>query len=203
MPIRSNRKPKVTTVQGTIVRNKVHDLIEYIEKNFREANHKKRNFATAALTGTLRFLDEISQADEIPQQKKIELFTKIYEVANRKIEELVDIRPEPPLWANRAKADWRMSPCTFVELYYPTYRKGLTTDDIKDKKLLRALQNFKIRYGWPKDFDLPSKSSALDRVIETEGRNIHLRGLSDVPPRVRRERVRIWKAHIRRLNKKK
>ena len=81
------------------------------------------------------------------------------------------------------------------------YGKSLTTDDIKDRKLLQALQNYKKRYGWPDEFDLPSKTEALDRIVEEQGSEINLRDLADAPPNVRRERARIWKAHTRRIKK--
>jgi hypothetical protein len=198
---RKGTRPRKIGKNDSIVGNKVHELIAYIESRFSGEHRQERGFAAAALAGALRFLDEISDADGISKQRKIALLTRVYEVANSKIEAFLRETPNVPLWKDRRRSDWRMSPCTFVERYYPTYGNGLTSDDIKDRNLLKALQNFKARYGWPDGFDLPTKSQALDRLVEAQGSSIDLKGLADVPPRVRRERERAWHARYRRLGK--
>src|SRR4051812_35299400 len=58
-----SKKLQFSAVDDSILQNKVHQLIEYIENNLRDEGRLRRSFATAALTGALKFLDEISGAE--------------------------------------------------------------------------------------------------------------------------------------------
>jgi hypothetical protein len=197
---RKHKKLQDSGRSNSALQNKVHELIEYIESHYRTEDRIKRTFAAAALTGALGFLDEISEATGVPTEKKIEVLAQIYRAASNKIEELAGAQPDGiPLWEDRSKADWRMSPCRFVKLHYPSYGKGLASSDIKDKKLLRALWNYKTRYGWPENFDLPDKVTALDQLVDQQSSALNLQGLSNEPPHLRRRRERIYRAKRRRL----
>ncbi|QCI63948.1 hypothetical protein [Phreatobacter stygius] len=184
---------------ATVEMNAVHKLRELVQRAFPQGGRIKPNFAKAALTGSLGIVQEIAQNASLPTKTKIELLSKIYAAANRAVEELAKVPTDIPLWAERT--EWRMSPCDFVKINFPTYGKGLSSGDIEDKQLTQALLNYKKRYGWPEDFDLPTKAQAMNRVIAEQGPDINLRGLAAEPPAVQRERVRIWKAQTRRLKK--
>jgi hypothetical protein len=203
--MKSTKKVQADNRPASVIKNKVHQLIAEIEGQFQKEGRIKRDFATAALAGALRFLEEISETNEIPAPKKIELLAKVYEAANKQIGKIAkaqpNMPPNVPQWARRDRSQWRMSPCDFVRLNYPTYGKGLTSHQIEDKKLLQALWNFKSRYGWPDDFDLPGRSAAVDREILKLSPDFDLKGLSDAPPHVRRERQRIWQSRHNRLKK--
>jgi hypothetical protein len=187
----------------SILQNKVHELIEYIESNFRAGDRIKKSFAAAALTGALKFLDEISGAEGIPDAKKIELLTTVYQAAAKKVEAINTSSAHAPLarWADRKNRF--MSPCEFVKTNFPTYGKGLTLADIKEKRLYRALTNWKVRYGWPADFDLPSKSALLDKAVAKLGDTISLAGLDDMPPSVRKAKRQAYGARYRRIHRRR
>jgi hypothetical protein len=182
---------------ANITRRKVHQLLKDIEEEIR------RDFATAALAGALDFLKEISEAQEVPVQKRIELLTKIYEAANKAIEKLADAPFENiPLWADRDRSK-KILPTDFVKLHYPSYGTGLSIDQIKDPKLRHALWNQKSKQGgWPENFVLASKSEAIDRLIAELGpENLTREGAANAPPHIRRLRDRAVKAQQLRLKK--
>jgi hypothetical protein len=196
--MKSAKQLRANSDGGKVIQNYVHQLISNIESHFQKEGRIRRDFATAALAGALKFLEEISEA-EIPTHKKIELLSKIYEAANKNIEKLATAPFENiPQWADRPKTQWRQSPCDFVKNNYPTYGKGLTSDQIADRKLLQALWNYKSKYGWPDDFDLPGKSVAVNRLLDEIGPNLNLKGLANLPPRIRRDRLRAWQARRQR-----
>ncbi|MGJ4998740.1 hypothetical protein ACQR0Z_30245 [Bradyrhizobium sp. HKCCYLS3077] len=200
--MKSGKKLRADKQGGKVATNYVHELIEILESHFREEGHARQEFATAAFAGALRFLEEISEAKDIPTYKRIALLAKIYEAANKKIEKLAG---EPfeniPLWADRGRNLRKISPCDWVRRHYPTYGKGLTMDQIRDAKLRQALWTYKSKYGWPDDFDLPGKSVTIKRLLEDVGPTDTLAGLDDLPPRSRRDRRRAWQIRYQRLKK--
>lgn len=158
------------------------------------------NRAEVLLSAALQALDDI-ETSNVSNEVKTALLSRIYEAANKNIEKLADASVENvPLWADRDRTK-KISPCDFVKLHYSSYGKGLTTSRIGDVTLRQALWTFKSKHGWPADFDLPGKSEAVDRLLSEVGPHLTLKGLTNLPPRVRRDRQRAWQArHDRSKN---
>src|SRR4051794_15057758 len=92
--VKKGKRLKEVDRNSSDLRNKVHDLLEYIESQFVAEDRIKKNFAAAALTGVLKLLDEISEAERVSTKKKVEILAKIYAAASERIEDLT--RPEKP-----------------------------------------------------------------------------------------------------------
>jgi hypothetical protein len=193
--VRKSRKLQENLGDDGILQNKVHQLIEYIENKFSDKGRVKRSFATAALTGALKFLDEISEAEGITDAKKIELLTTVYQAANVRIEGLTASSTIMPLalWAERKERF--MSPCDFTIQNYATYGRRLNLAQVRqaDPKLYQALMRLKSESGWPSTFDIPSKSAQMDSLVQ-KASDTNLVQRDDLPPAERKRRRQIVNA---------
>jgi hypothetical protein len=202
MAMKSSRKLRGDSDSTATIQNKVHQLIEYIENNLGGEGRIKKSFATAALTGTLRFLDEISKMEGVSAQKKVDVLTQIYQAANSKIEELNASAAMTPgvRWAERKQRF--MSPCDFVRANYPMYGRGLNLAQVRkaDRQLYQALMRLKSEHGWPSTFNLPSKSAQIDTILENAD-TVDVEQRDDLPPAERRRRRQIANARHYRARK--
>ena len=184
----TSKKLQPQADQAKIIQNKVHQLIESIESYFRDEGRIKKDFATAALTGAIRFIDEISETDGLSTKKKVDALTRIYQAANARIEKLAVEEDPIPLayWAKRT--DPSISPCDFVIANYPTYGRGLTQAAVRrvDRPLYQALHRVKNRDGWPEGFILPALKDAND-VMVSKVRSKGLKGLDELSPVLRKK----------------
>jgi hypothetical protein len=193
--VKKSKKLQDNLGDDGILQNKVHQLIEYIENKFSDEGRLKRSFAAAALTGALKFLDEISEAEGITDAKKIELLTTAYQAANARIEGLTASSKVTPLalWAERKKRF--VSPCDFTIQNYATYGRGLNLAQVRqaDPKLYQALMRLKSEHGWPSTFDIPSKSAQMDSLMQ-KASDTDLAQRDDLPPAERKRRRQIVNA---------
>jgi hypothetical protein len=193
--VRKSKKLQERLGDDGILQNKVHQLIEYIENKFSDEGRLKRNFAAAALTGVLKFLDEISEAEGITDANKIELLTAVYHAADARIEGLTASSKVMPLalWAERKERF--VSPCDFTIQNYATYGRGLNLAQVRqaDPKLYQALMRLKSEHGWPRTFAIPSKSAQMDSLVQ-EASDADLVQRDDLPPSVRKRRRQIVNA---------
>jgi hypothetical protein len=104
-------------------------------------------------------------ADESSDREgKISTLVKLQTYISTVIHDLAHNAPDsaPQLWRNRPRSSPE-TPIDFISRVYGDYiGKGLTQADIRrlDFELYRSLQNWKQRYGWPKEFDLPTKQQS-------------------------------------------
>lgn len=201
MPTRSKELPDTAGSTATI-QNKVHQLIEYIENNFSKEGRFRKSFADAALTGALRFLDEIASAEGISHRKKIQLLTRIYQAANSRIEGLNAPPVVAPLakWAERKERF--ISPCDFLVTHFPSYGRGLNLAQVRqaDPQLYQALMRLKSERGWPGSFHIPSKSEQMDALVEAAGES-DVAQRDDLPVAERKRRRQIVNARRYRARK--
>jgi hypothetical protein len=194
--VRKSTKLQQSLGDDGILQNKVHQLIEYIENKFSNEGRLKNSFAAAALTGVLKFLDEISEAEGITDAKKIELLTAVYQAANTRIEGLTASSTVSPLalWAEREKRF--VSPCDFTIQNYASYGRGLNLAQVRkaDPKLYQALMRLKSEHGWPSTFHIPSKSAQIDSLVQKANDNMDLAQRDDLPPSERKRRRQIVNA---------
>lgn len=188
------------TSYDTIVTNKVDELLRYLEAVYRHEDNIEQRNAQASLA--LKLIGELSETKSLPREVKVNLLSQIARAASETAERLSsppDVRPTA-FWAERGKEKRYMSPCDFVKLHWPTYGKGLIFSTIYsvDNPLYRALLYYKSTYGWPDDFDLPTKREHYDRILGKLDEPISLSHLDDLPPAERRRLRRLRRNQLYR-----
>lgn len=199
--LKGGRRLYDPSLSDSLIQNKVHELIAYIETHYKREDDIEKDFANAALTGALGLLDEILGKEEIAPEIKRGLFAQIARAATEKAEKLAPAPHKPKVfWSERGRDRRFMSPCDWVKENWPTYGKGLALSDIRDvdRPLYYALVYYKRQYGWPSDFKLPTKKERNDELLEQLGGRVDMSRLEDLPSDVRRKKRALLSAQHRR-----
>ncbi|QCI63950.1 hypothetical protein [Phreatobacter stygius] len=194
----SAKKLQPESGASKVEKHPVHEFVARLKKEFEREALIQRDFRNAVLAGSLEFIKQVSEKDDISTKEKIGILAEIYKAAANAFKTLTSEETPAPkmLWDDRP--NWKYSPCQFVVENYATYKKGLSLNGVRqaDRKLAKALENYKTKHGWPADFDLPTRLDALDQINDPV-EPISLAGLEYLPPHERKELLRRWRAHDR------
>lgn len=162
-PRSSKRKQKIDLRQDDGLYSPIDNLKKVSESI-------KQEFEAASLDHMREILDVISHSGDLKLEERVQLLKTVRQLTTKALHDIMPPIPEiaPALWKERGKENYHMSPCDFVKKHYPSLGFGLTQAHLGrlDPPLLPALRNWRDKYGWPDNFDLPSENEYNDRLFD-------------------------------------